>query len=46
MTVVQDGEDNYFQYCAVNNDSNCTDINGNAHGWAAVSYTHLTLPTN
>ena len=34
MTVVQDGEDNYFQYCAVNNDSNCTDINGNAHGWA------------
>ena len=34
MTVVQDGEDNYFQYCAVNNDSNCTDMNGNAHGWA------------
>ena len=34
MTVVQDGEDNYFQYCAVNNDSNCTDINGNAHNWA------------
>ena len=34
MEVVQDGEDNYFQYCAVNNDSNCTDMNGNAHGWA------------
>ena len=34
MTVVQDGQDNYFQYCAVNNDSNCTDMNGNAHGWA------------
>ena len=34
LTVVQDGQDNYFQYCAVNNDSNCTDMNGNAHGWA------------
>ena len=34
LEVVQDGEDNYFQYCAVNNDSNCTDMNGNAHGWA------------
>lgn len=34
MEVVQDGEDNYFQYCAINNDSNCTDMNGNAHGWA------------
>ena len=34
MTVVQDGEDNYFQYCAVNNDSNCTDMNGNAHNRA------------
>jgi len=34
MTVVQDGEDNYFQYCAVNNDSNCTDMNGNAHNQA------------
>ena len=34
MTVVQDGSDNYFQYCAINNDSNCTDMNGNAHGWA------------
>ena len=34
MEVVQDGEDNYFQYCSVNNDSNCTDMNGNAHGWA------------
>jgi hypothetical protein len=34
MTVVQDGKDNYFQYCAVNNDSNCTDMNGNAHNRA------------
>jgi len=34
MTVVQDGSDNYFQYCAINNDSNCTDVNGNAHNWA------------
>ena len=34
LEVVQDGEDNYFQYCAVNNDSNCTDVNGNAHGQA------------
>ena len=34
LEVVQDGEDNYFQYCAVNNDSNCTDINGNAHNRA------------
>ena len=34
MMVIQAGEDNYFQYCAVNNDSNCTDINGNAHNWA------------
>ena len=34
LEVVQDGQDNYFQYCANNNDSNCTDMNGNAHGWA------------
>ena len=34
MTVVQDGEDNYFQYCAVNNDSNCTNVDGNQHNWA------------
>ena len=34
LEVVQDGEDNYFQYCAVNNDSNCTDVNGNAHNQA------------
>ena len=34
LVVIQDGEDNYFQYCAINNDSNCTDMNGNAHGWA------------
>jgi len=34
LEVVQDGSGNYFQYCAINNDSNCTDINGNANGWA------------
>ena len=34
LVVIQEGEDNYFQYCAINNDSNCTDMNGNAHGWA------------
>jgi len=34
LEVVQDGQDNYFQYCAVNNDSNCTDVNGNAHNRA------------
>ncbi len=34
LEVIQDGQDNYFQYCAINNDSNCTDMNGNAHGWA------------
>ena len=34
LEVVQDGSDNYFQYCAINNDPNCTDMNGNAHGWA------------
>jgi hypothetical protein len=34
LVVIQDGEDNSFQFCAVNNDSNCTDINGNAHNRA------------
>ena len=34
LEVVQDGNDNYFQYCAVNNDSNCTDVNGNAQNQA------------
>jgi hypothetical protein len=35
MTVVQDGKDNYFQYCSNGtNDSNCTDMNGNAHNQA------------
>jgi len=34
MMVIQAGEDNYFQYCAVGNDSNCTDMNGNAHNRA------------
>ena len=34
MQVIQDGEDNYFQYCTNGNDSNCTNVNGNAHNWA------------
>ena len=34
LEVVQDGKDNYFQYCAVNNDSNCTNVDGNQHNWA------------
>ncbi len=34
MQVIQDGEDNYFQYCTNGNDSNCKDVNGNAHNWA------------
>jgi len=34
MTVIQDGSDNYFQYCAINNDSNCVNKNGVHNGWA------------
>ena len=34
LQVGQVGSDNSFQFCAVNNDSNCTDINGNAHNRA------------
>lgn len=34
MEVVQDGEDNYFQYCTNGSDSNCKDVNGNAHNRA------------
>ena len=34
MQVIQDGENNYFQYCTNGNDSNCTNVNGNAHNWA------------
>jgi len=34
MQVIQDGENNYFQYCTNGNDSNCKDVNGNAHNWA------------
>ena len=32
LQVIQDGEDNYFQYCTNGNDSNCKDVDGNAHG--------------
>ena len=34
LEVVQQGEDNYFQYCAVNNDSNCVTIHGVPNNWA------------
>ena len=34
LEVVQQGEDNYFQYCAVNNDTNCVNKNGVHNGWA------------
>jgi len=34
MQVIQDGEDNYFQYCTNGNDSNCKDVDGNAHNRA------------
>ena len=34
MMVIQAGEDNYFQYCTNGNDSNCKDVDGNAHGRA------------
>ena len=34
LEVVQDGENNYFQYCTNGNDSNCKDVDGNAHGRA------------
>jgi hypothetical protein len=34
MQVIQDGDNNYFQYCTNGNDSNCKDVNGNAHGRA------------
>lgn len=34
MQVIQDGENNYFQYCTNGNDSNCTDVDGNAHNQA------------
>jgi len=34
LEVVQDGANNYFQYCTNGNDSNCKDVDGNAHGRA------------
>jgi hypothetical protein len=34
LEVVQDGEDNYFQYCAVDNDTNCVNKDGVHNGWA------------
>ena len=34
MMVIQDGDNNYFQYCTNGNDSNCTNVNGNANNWA------------
>ena len=34
LEVVQQGEDNYFQYCAVDNDTNCVNKNGDHNNWA------------
>ena len=35
LTVVQDGWDNEFRYCATATaDSNCIDLNGNVSGWS------------
>ena len=35
MQVIQDGKDNYFQYCTNGtNDPNCKDVDGNAHARA------------
>ena len=34
MEVVQDGEDNYFQFCSNGTNGTCTDMNGNSHNWA------------
>ena len=34
MQVIQYGDNNYFQYCANGNDTNCKDVDGNAHARA------------
>ena len=34
MEVVQDGQDNYFQFCSNGTNGTCADMNGNSHGWA------------
>jgi len=34
MEVVQDGQDNYFQYCSNGTNGTCADVNGNQHNWA------------
>ena len=34
MEVVQDGQDNYFQFCSNGTNGTCTDMNGNSHNWA------------
>ena len=46
LEVVQDGEDNYFQYCAVNNDSNCVDKDGNQNNWADGVASDNTIVTS
>ena len=34
MEVVQDGQDNYFQFCSNGTNGTCADMNGNSHNWA------------
>lgn len=46
LEVVQDGEDNYFQYCAVNNDSNCVTTAGVHSGWADGVASDNTIVTS
>ena len=47
LEVVQDGSNNYFQYCTNGNDSNCTDVDGNAHNHAdGVASDDTTVKSN
>ena len=34
MEVVQDGQDNYFQFCSNGTNGTCADVNGNQNNWA------------
>lgn len=46
LEVVQDGSGNYFQYCAVNNDSNCVTTAGVHNGWADGVASDNTIVTS
>jgi hypothetical protein len=47
LEVVQDGANNYFQYCTNGNDSNCKDVDGNAHNQAdGVASDDTTVKSN